>query len=271
MIRWVLYLITVCFVPIVAVSNLKAAEQNSAGDYGSSYSQIGLVAESVNVVKGTIETDTRNIRVTDEVFQQELIQTSSTSATEFIFLDETILTIGPESELVLDEMVFNPQMTKGKVVVTALKGLFTFVSGSLPSDSYQIRTPTATIGVRGTKFNLFVARNGVSYVVLRSGALTVKNLRGDAKRISKINSTTTVFTEKAQPTSPVPASPELEKLFTPLSNIQEFEGKSPDEINAQREIIEQESIQEKEQVLKKEKSEQAQEKEQGKKQEPGQE
>ena len=172
MIRWVLYLIAVCFVPVIAVSNLKAAEQNSASDYGSSSSQIGLVAEAVNVVKGTIETDTRNIKVSDEVFQQELIQTTSVSATQFIFLDETILTIGPESQLVLDEMVFNPKATKGKVVVTALKGLFTFVSGSLPSDSYQIRTPTATIGVRGTKFDLFVSRNGASTVILRSGAVT---------------------------------------------------------------------------------------------------
>ena len=250
MARWFLYFFAYCLLSGIAVSNTQAAEREGANNYGGNSSQIGLVAEAVNVVRGTIEADTRNIRVSDEVFQQELIETNSVSATQFLFLDETVLTIGPESQLVLDEMVFNPNASKGKVVVTALKGLFTFVSGSLPSDSYKIRTPTATIGVRGTKFDLFVSRNGASTVVLRSGAVTVKNLRGDTKRIASINSATSVITEGTKPTPPVPASPELEQLFKPLSNLQEFRGKNPDKVNVQRENIEKKSVQEKERVLK---------------------
>ena len=107
MIRWFLYFLACCCVSgftvsnIQAASNIKAAiqaaEKNSAIKYGSTSSQIGLVAEAVNVVKGTIESDTRNIKVSDEVFQQELIETNSVSATQFLFLDETILTIGPET------------------------------------------------------------------------------------------------------------------------------------------------------------------------------
>ena len=283
--RWISYLIAVCVIPVVtisnlkaaehipvvAASNLKAAEQKSSINYGASHSRIGLVAEAVNVVKGSFETDTRNIRVSDEVFQQELIQTNSVSATQFIFLDETILTIGPESKLIMDEMVFNPNLTKGKVVVTALKGLFTFVSGSLPSDSYKIRTPTATIGVRGTKFDLFVSRAGVSTVILRRGEVIVENLRGDIKRMVALNSATTVVTKTTQPTTPVPASPELENLFKPLSNIQGFQGKNPTEVNTRREKLENKNAQEKERVLKAQEKERvlkAQEKERVLKTEP---
>ena len=261
MIRWFLYFLACYFVSGITASNIQAAsniraaihaaEKNSTINYGSTSSRIGLVAEAVNVVKGTIEADTRNIKVSDEVFQQELIETNSVSATQFLFLDETILTIGPESQLVLDEMVFNPNATKGKVVVTAVKGLFTFVSGSLPSESYEIKTPTATIGVRGTQFDLFVSRNGASTVILRSGALTVRNLRGDIRRISAINTTTSVITERTKPTAPIPASPELENLFKPLSNIQELQGKNPNTKNLGRETIENKRAQQKERILEK--------------------
>ena len=261
MIRWFLYFLACYLVSVITASNIQAAsniraaihaaEKNSTINYGSTSSRIGLVAEAVNVVKGTIEADTRNIKVSDEVFQQELIETNSVSATQFLFLDETILTIGPESQLVLDEMVFNPNATKGKVVVTAVKGLFTFVSGSLPSESYEIKTPTATIGVRGTQFDLFVSRNGASTVILRSGALTVRNLRGDIRRISAINTTTSVITERTKPTAPIPASPELENLFKPLSNIQELQGKNPNTKNLGRETIENKRAQQKERILEK--------------------
>ena len=59
-----------------------------------------------------------------------------------------------------------------------------------------------------------------------------------------------MITEGTKPTPPVPASPELEQLFKPLSNLQEFRGKNPDKVNVQRENIEKKSVQEKERVLK---------------------
>ena len=152
----IFYLIALCLLQEIAISHAKAEERDEVGVYGGNNTQIGLAVEAINVVKGSLDVNSRTIKVSDAVFQQELIETNSVSATEFLFLDETILVVGPESQLVLNEMVFDANATKGKVVLTAVKGLFTFVSGSLPSESYQIRTPAATIGVRGTKFDLFV-------------------------------------------------------------------------------------------------------------------
>ena len=218
MIRRISFLVAFCLVPIITASSVIAAERDSASGYGSSQSKIGIAAMAVNVVKGKFETDTRNIKVSDQVFQQEIIETNSISTTQIVFLDETVLTIGPESRLILDEMVFDHNATKGKVVMTAVKGLFTFVSGLLPSESYQIRTPTATIGVRGTKFNLFVARNGASTVILRSGEINVKNLKGVTRRITTVGLATSVVTKKTEPTPPAPPTSELEQLFTSLVN-----------------------------------------------------
>ena len=56
--------------------------------------------------------------------------------------------------------------------MTAAKGVARFVSGSGPSPAYQVRTPHATIGVRGTVFDVLVQR-GRTVVVHGQGAIEV--------------------------------------------------------------------------------------------------
>ena len=247
MIRLSSYLIAVCLVLAITASSAKAVGRDSGNQ-----SEIGITAVAVNNVLGTIQTETRTIKVSDGVFEREIIETDSNSSTQFLFLDETILTIGPESRLVLDEMVYNANASKGKVIITAAKGLFTFVSGSLVSESYLIRTPTSTIGVRGTKFDLFVSRNGSSTVILRSGAVDVKNLTGSIRRITTAGLATSVVTQNSDPTLPAPPAPELEQLLKPLSNPGELLDKSPEQIDATREGVEKESDKQRQRALKRE-------------------
>ena len=242
MMRQISCLVAFCLVSIITASSVTAAALDGASDYGSIESEIGFATVAVNVVQGTLEADHRNINVSDQVFHKEIIETNSVSTTQIVFLDETVLTLGPESRLILDELVFDRNATSGKVVMTALKGLFTFVSGSLPSESYKIITPTSTIGVRGTKFDLFVARNGASTVILRSGAIDVKNLQGVERQVNTVDLATNVVTKKSEPTPPAPPTSELEQLFTALVTPAELQGKNPLQVNTERESIETESI-----------------------------
>ena len=252
MMRQISCLVAFCLVSIITASSVTAAALDGASDYGSIESEIGFATVAVNVVQGTLEADHRIINVSDQVFHKEIIQTNSVSTTQIVFLDETVLTIGPESRLMLDELVFDRNATNGKVVMTALKGLFTFVSGSLPSESYQINTPTTTIGMRGTKFDLFVARNGASTVILRSGAIDVKNLQGVERQVNTVDLATNVVTKKSEPTPPAPPTSELEQLFTALVNPGELQGIDPLQVNTKRESIETESIRKKQIQLKNE-------------------
>jgi hypothetical protein len=82
--------------------------------------------------------------------------------------------MGPNTTIVLDELVFDPSGSNGRVVLSVAVGVTRFVSGILPKSDYEIRTPTAVIGVRGTSFDLYVKPNGDSTVVLGSGELTMR-------------------------------------------------------------------------------------------------
>lgn len=121
---------------------------------------IGNAKVVVKTVTGTTEGGMRTLELQDDVYHNEKIQTKEESATQLLFLDETTVTLGPNSELVLDRFVYDPDPSKSTFVMTATAGVFRFASGKLPSKSYKIHTPAATLGVRGTAFEVVVARSG---------------------------------------------------------------------------------------------------------------
>ncbi len=89
----------------------------------------------------------------EPIFLQDAIQSGPRSGMQILLLDETVFTIGPESELVVDEFVYDPQTNRGKVSAQITKGVFRFVTGRVarenPADM-NVKLPSGTLGVRGT-------------------------------------------------------------------------------------------------------------------------
>ena len=117
---------------------------------------IGVTGSVVNSVRSTIGNATKDLKVGDQVVQNETIETASKSRTQILLVDESNLTIGPDAVFVLDELAFDPDPKKSNVAVTMTQGVFRFVSGNLPHESYILKTPTAVIGVRGTVLDIIV-------------------------------------------------------------------------------------------------------------------
>ncbi len=146
---------------------------------------IGNTRVVVKTVIGTFEGDLRVLALEDDVYHNELIETEQESATKLIFLDETTLTLGPESSVVLDRFVFDPDPSKGSLVMTATKGIFRFASGKLPKNAYRLHTPAATIGIRGTVLEFAIepperpGGQATVRIALHEGEATVGDCRGE--------------------------------------------------------------------------------------------
>lgn len=72
-----------------------------------------------------------------------------------VFKDDTLLSLGPDSSLVVDDFVFAPRQGKFSIVLRMMKGTAVYLSGlvaKLSPDSVRFLTPSASIGIRGTKF-----------------------------------------------------------------------------------------------------------------------
>ncbi len=126
--------------------------------------KIGVAAAVQNQVFG----NSQPLSNGSSVFANERIRTGDASTAQLQFVDETNLSVGPKSEVVLDRFVYDPNRGNGKVVLQTGRGVFRFVSGSQDPKSYQINTPVATIGVRGTVFQL-VNGSGFTAVVQVEG------------------------------------------------------------------------------------------------------
>jgi hypothetical protein len=130
---------------------------SAQSDVRAEATTVGNASTVVRTVTGELEAELRSIKLLDDLYHNEIIETGEDSATEIIFLDETNLSMGPSSSLVLDKFVYDPDPTQASFIVTATQGVFRFATGNLPKKSYVINTPTATIGIRGTVFDLIVS------------------------------------------------------------------------------------------------------------------
>ena len=85
------------------------------------------------------------------------------------FVDETRVDITEHSRLLIDEFVYDPANGVGKLGLKASLGTMRYASGQIAKrykQNVKIRTPSATIGVRGTDFVLVVDEVGSTMVTL---------------------------------------------------------------------------------------------------------
>jgi hypothetical protein len=84
----------------------------------------------------------------------DTIRTAKASSASIVMADDSVLSLGPTSEMVLKNYIFNPKGGKFSFVTRMVKGTFGYLSGiisKLSPGSIQIETPDASISVRGTK------------------------------------------------------------------------------------------------------------------------
>jgi hypothetical protein len=131
-------------------------------------SQIGAAAAVRNQVSATQGSQERRLATGNPVLTNDRIRTGADSVAQLLFADQTTLSVGPRSEVTLDRFVYDPNRSTGDVGVSLTTGALRFVSGQQDPRSYQVRTPVATIGVRGTIVD-FLFINGRMFGILDEG------------------------------------------------------------------------------------------------------
>ena len=92
----------------------------------------------------------KTISIGQSIAHKERIQTKASGSVQLLFLDKTSMTIGPNSDLTIDEYVYDPQANTGKLAATLGKGALRFVGGQISHNGdAEIKTASATIGIRG--------------------------------------------------------------------------------------------------------------------------
>lgn len=89
------------------------------------------------------------------VFLGSVLRTGPKSSLGVTFRDETVMSFGADTELTVDEYLFQPAAGKLKLTGKLARGSMNYVSGviaKLQPEAVSVQTPSGTIGVRGTQF-----------------------------------------------------------------------------------------------------------------------
>lgn len=163
------------------------------GDVSAADGPIGTVEKVKPDAFGTPPSAERvTLGAADQVVEDENIETGETGSLHIKFVDDTNLWLDENSALVLDEMVFERDQSTGKFIAELGPGLFRIVTGVLPHESYEVRTPVAVIGVRGTDFSVAVGKNGATRVTSYDQAITIRARAGGPSVTSPPASTASI-------------------------------------------------------------------------------
>jgi len=116
------------------------------------------------------------------IYQGDTLVTADGSTAGVIFADKTTLSIGEDARMVIDEMVYDPAVQEGSQLFSLMQGAFVITSGEigkLNPEDVTVRTPTTTIGIRGTKYGVSVDQEGGgTMITVLEGTVIVANDAG---------------------------------------------------------------------------------------------
>jgi hypothetical protein len=137
-------IVYVCFLFLLIMQPAFAFETDSIGHIqtlkgSASISRVNLTLPAA--IKGTIN-------------RGDLVRTSKDSSIGIVMLDDTTLSLGPSSEIIIRDYAFFPKEGKFTFLARMAKGTFSYIAGligKLSPNSIQLEIPDATLAVRGTK------------------------------------------------------------------------------------------------------------------------
>ena len=179
---------------------------------------IGRVDEMVGAVTASrVDGTTVTLSKDSPVYQGDVLDTGAGAAVAIVFIDETEFSLGEDGRMVLDELIFDPTSLEGSSSFSVIQGVFVFVSGEIAAnnpDEMMVRTPVATIGIRGTKVAGKAAAEGELNTVTMmpeeggqvAGAITVSTQTGTVT-LTTAYQTTAVTSVFDSPSAPITLSP----------------------------------------------------------------
>lgn len=124
-------------------------------------------AGTVKTAKGSVTVERAGQKIAAapgvKVYAADRVLTGADGSVGITLRDNTVLSAGPNSTLALDKFAFDSTTHAGAIDATLKRGTLSVVSGKIAKaspDAVTFRTPTTTLGVRGTEFVLEAADRG---------------------------------------------------------------------------------------------------------------
>jgi len=92
--------------------------------------------------------------VNTKIFNNDLVKTGSDEKIGLVFEDDTIISMGSNSQIIIEDFLYQPAEKKMSFVTRIIQGTVSFLSGQMGKlfpEGIRLETPDAVIGFRGTR------------------------------------------------------------------------------------------------------------------------
>ncbi len=176
-----------------------------------------------------------------EIYPTDTIITARGSKLKILFVDDSILALGSRSKLSVEKFLYQKREEKREATFNLTLGKVRALLGKEYREGslYEIKTPTAVAGVRGTHFIVWVVTRRITEIVVLAKQIEVRNIRGIIRRrIIRKNFATRVFA--GEPPLP-PYIPEPEVIDALLRDTEISSEIPEEELPFAPEVIEREA------------------------------
>jgi FecR protein len=137
-----------------------------AAPAGAQPSPVGINAAVRNKVeiRGAGTNRARPAVLRERVMLNDEVRTGAASQLQILLLDRSTFTVGASARVAVDRFVYDPAAKSRSMGVSVTRGAFRFMSGRAlgkPAGPVSVRTPIASIGIRGTIFEGVVGEEAV--------------------------------------------------------------------------------------------------------------
>lgn len=137
-----------------------------------------------------------------EVFVGDRITTANDSQLQLRMKDGAVIALGANAEFVVKAYSDDAAGDKrDEAVLSLVKGGLRTISGQIEKSAYTMETPTATLGIRGTVFDVYVRADGTTIVILRDGQVVVTGEAG-GKQVLTQKGLATIIQQGQAPSEP---------------------------------------------------------------------
>ena len=193
------------------------------------------IAGHVILTKGNVSAvmengDSRALKRRSEIFNGDVIKTGPAGSVQIRFIDKALMTIKANSEMNIERYLMAQQsegQDKEQVLMSLVKGGFRTITGTIgkgDKSAYKVNTPAASIGIRGTNYEVQQEADGGFVMGVYSGGIQVENEAGTIELGEGADFNFTRVKPKSSPKGLLAPPPTLGENSATEQNEEESEG-----------------------------------------------
>ncbi len=140
-----------------------------------------VILSKGSVTATALDGSRRSLKRRSSVYSGDVIHTGVKGSVQLRFVDKALMTIKANSEMNISQYVLGSAQDQEQAIMRLVKGGFRTITGAIgkgDKSAYIVYTPAASVGIRGTNYEVQQEASGSFVMAVYTGGISVSNDAG---------------------------------------------------------------------------------------------